>query len=300
MAKSAKGRGRGSRRSSPKAARGGRTQQPKAAEPVKISDQWQFAKSMAAAAAGPKPAKTIVYVHGIGNKPKASVLKCQWDTALLGKKLGDRSRMAYWVNRDYYPVPLDTTCAVGDKIPLEDGDELSIEAISAMTSDGASQEVLNLDREIEALTTDATRQQWLHRIAEKMASGAEPRSAELEPGQVRAKIVPLPPLFRRWITRKITRVFLRDVNDFFFNKDRRKVMEDSLIERLRAGGGPFVVVGHSQGSMIAYDVLRQLQKADCEVSLFITIGSPLGLDEVQDIFRQWTGRRLPFPACVDR
>ena len=55
-------------------------------------------------------AQTIIYVHGIGNKPPASVLKCQWDSALFGVELGDRSRLAYWVNREFYPTPSDDTC----------------------------------------------------------------------------------------------------------------------------------------------------------------------------------------------
>lgn len=41
------------------------------------------------AAAG---ARTIIHVHGIGNKPIASVLKCQWDHALFGFSLGERPR----------------------------------------------------------------------------------------------------------------------------------------------------------------------------------------------------------------
>ena len=47
---------------------------------------------------------TIVYIHGIGNKPVASVLKCQWDSVLFGAPMGDRTRLAYWVDRDRYPV----------------------------------------------------------------------------------------------------------------------------------------------------------------------------------------------------
>src|SRR5262245_947105 len=50
--------------------------------------------------------KTIVFVHGIGNKPPPEVLKYQWDRALLGFDLGERSRMAYWVNRELHGPPL--------------------------------------------------------------------------------------------------------------------------------------------------------------------------------------------------
>jgi hypothetical protein len=39
-------------------------------------------------------AQTIVYVHGIGNKPIESILKCQWDHALFGFDAGARTRLA--------------------------------------------------------------------------------------------------------------------------------------------------------------------------------------------------------------
>jgi len=70
------------------------------------------------AATDQKGACRILYVHGIGNKPIASVLKCQWDSALFGFDLGERSRLAYWVNRERYPVPESGNCSSGD---LSDG-----------------------------------------------------------------------------------------------------------------------------------------------------------------------------------
>src|SRR5688500_8662500 len=66
-------------------------------------------------------ARTIIYVHGIGNKPEQSILKCQWDRALFGFDLGERSRLAYWVSREYYPQPEAGTCKSGDLIELEAG-----------------------------------------------------------------------------------------------------------------------------------------------------------------------------------
>src|SRR5690606_18935157 len=64
----------------------------------------------------PPDVLTVVYVHGIGNKPVASVLKSQWDTALFNAPMGDRTRLAYWVNRERYPVPEPGTCASRDEI----------------------------------------------------------------------------------------------------------------------------------------------------------------------------------------
>lgn len=69
---------------------------------------------------GPEYARTIIYVHGIGNKPTQSVLTCQWDTALFGFDLGERSRTAYWVNRESYPTPDPGNCASGAKVTVEE------------------------------------------------------------------------------------------------------------------------------------------------------------------------------------
>src|SRR5215207_5533491 len=66
------------------------------------------------AAAPHSGAATLIYVHGIGNKPPASILKAQWDRALFEFDLGERSRMAYWVDRDRYPVPVNDVTTGGD------------------------------------------------------------------------------------------------------------------------------------------------------------------------------------------
>ena len=64
------------------------------------------ALAKAARGAGPRAARAtaapadsvVVYVHGIGAKPPKPELKLQWDLALFGRDLGDRSRMAYWAD----------------------------------------------------------------------------------------------------------------------------------------------------------------------------------------------------------
>src|SRR5262245_9908903 len=48
---------------------------------------------------------TVVYVHGIGNKPPPATLKRQFDQALFGIDMGARTRLAYWADIRY-PQPL--------------------------------------------------------------------------------------------------------------------------------------------------------------------------------------------------
>lgn len=272
---------------------------PAAAPPTILRLPDLGAKAAAPRVPGTKAANTIVYVHGINNKPPASVLKCQWDTALFGTQLGDRSRMAYWVNREYYPRPLNETCASGDLINIDD-DEATTRAIIALARGERGNEEQAIASEIAALSDDPVRQAFLVRVATKMLAESRVSEAHLSMSSVQAKLLPLPEFLRRLIAQKITRAFLRDVNDFLFVKERRDAMEQSFVDRLAAGGGPFVVIAHSQGSLIAYDVLRRLDRARFHVPLFVTIGSPLGMQEVQDMLRQWTGGALPFPPCVDR
>ncbi len=239
-------------------------------------------------------ARTVVYVHGIGNKPLPSILKCQWDHALFDFDLGERSRLAYWVNRSYYPDPSEGTCRSGDMTRLEDqptGRSLSIrEHVQAVA----------LEEEVAAVASKRNDRAVLLRIARQIRDHTPSTdSPTLSVRGVEASVLPLPRIVREWITRQLTRAFLRDVNDYFFVPDRRERMRESLLERLRVGGGPFVVVGHSQGSMIAYDVLSQLDPRQYDVPLFVTIGSPLGIEEVQDQVKRLTKqRRLALPACV--
>ena len=253
---------------------------------------------------GARPAaNTVLFVHGIGNKPMPSILKCQWDSALFGLEMGDRTRLAYWVDRERYPTPELSSCAAPDDTAFEEIDLAPESTVMARSASAASDEAETVRREIEALTDDPARRAWLQRLADRAIDGAEQAAAEAPRPGVGVKVLPLPAFIRRRLSWLTTRLFLRDVNDFLFEPERRQPMLDSVLERLRSGGGPFVVVAHSQGTMIAYEVLRRLSRDEITVPLFVTLGSPLGLAEVQDVFRVWTGvkrGKLPFPPCVDR
>ena len=238
--------------------------------------QAAFLKRLAADGAAPEVG-TIVFVHGIGNKPEASILKCQWDTALFGSPMGDRTRMSYWVNRERYPVPEAGSCAGGDTLGEGDGPGLRALGLDA-------EELAPITRD-QQKSFDALER----RLAASLARGGA------GPG---AKALPLPEGLRRWTTKLLTRIFLKDVRDFLYVPAERARMEASVAERLGPEGGPYIVIGHSQGSMVAFEVLRKLKKADCDVKLFVTIGSPLGLQEVQDELKK--GGKLAVPECVDR
>jgi subtilisin family serine protease len=232
--------------------------------------------------AGQPPAVgTVIYIHGIGNKPEAATLKCQWDRALFGAEMGDRTRLAYWVDRERYPSPEDATCADGERL----------RSLEPEWSDIGGASVKSAREDAPLRPADQRR---LDAIAAKMLAANTPPKA----GDKRAKVLPFRPV-RAIVTRLITRLFLHDVRDFLFDAGRRAQMADTLRRRIAAGGGPFIVIAHSQGSMIAYDVLRALKREEADVRLLVTIGSPLGMDEVQDVLKQ-IGGPLRVPECVAR
>jgi pimeloyl-ACP methyl ester carboxylesterase len=89
--------------------------------------------------------------------------------------------------------------------------------------------------------------------------------------------------------------FVRDAHHYFFNVEFsprpgatfrvRDELRRRFVQCLREGvtARPLIVVSHSMGTIIAYDCLQH--EPDCPaVDGLITIGSPLGLDEVQDFF----------------
>jgi subtilisin family serine protease len=279
-------------------------------------------------------ATTIVYVHGIGNKPPASVLKSQWDHALFEFDLGERSRMAYWVDRERYPVPINDVSLGGD---YADGSENAPTGeFSARTVRQAWNPKEELDRIVQSdiaelvnpddAGADARDERRLRGIAQQMLDqsslvdeakyercidelhgekGEHVRRIQAQrygAAALQAKIFGfLPKPMRQWLTRNVTRMFLRDVNDLFVDTAKGGRMFDSLRERLRSGKGPFIVVAHSQGTMIAYRVLMEQEFANLDIALFVTVGSPLGITEVQDYIKALTGqRKLAVPPGVRR
>ena len=100
---------------------------------------------------------------------------------------------------------------------------------------------------------------------------------------------------------------LRDVHHYLFNVEfsprpgasfrvqdeiRRRFL-DAVIEGSEKPG-PHIVVSHSMGTVIAYDCLKRVPECP-EVDGLMTIGSPLGLDEIQDKLQPGWSRNDGFP-----
>ncbi|MEB3258154.1 MAG: S8 family peptidase [Cyanobacteriota bacterium] len=228
-------------------------------------------------------ARTVIYSHGISNMPPEGVLRSEWDRALFAADQGERTRMAYWVDRERYPEAAGfSTRAIGeDRATLQPGAEALLKA-SIENSDATEESaafVASLEQELEAAASKAARKG-------AKAGGATALSVDAKGAW-------------RPVTALFTKAFLADVNDFLFNQTKRERMVQTVRDRISTGGGPFVVIGHSQGSMVTYQALMELDSS-LEVDLFVTIGSPLGLPQVTDVLHKWHGKKLPIPPCVKR
>lgn len=85
-------------------------------------------------------------------------------------------------------------------------------------------------------------------------------------------------------------VFMRDV--FLYTKRAGVQREIDLIVANEIKTEPTVVIGHSLGSVVAYNILSR--RSNLSVPLFVTIGSPLGIRAIRNEFRP-----LRYPSSVD-
>jgi hypothetical protein len=232
----------------------------------------------------------ITFIHGIANKPPADELLEIWRRALaqddginLSTK-GITSSMVYWADVLYASPAQDEESheSVGNEAIVEVGDE-DLHWRSEL--DGTEKGFV--DRFAATLNFDAD---------SPGDDNFEPEAND-EPGFER---IPLP-----WfIKRRLMKALLRDVHHYLFNEEHsprpganyhvQDEIRDRLLKALRrdseanAGNGPHVLVSHSMGTVIAYDCLKRMP--DCpRVDALMTIGSPLGIDEVQDQLKpEWT------------
>lgn len=86
-----------------------------------------------------------------------------------------------------------------------------------------------------------------------------------------------------------------DGKRFKVRQELRRRLLDELIAA-RAGAEKVIVVSHSMGTILAYDVARNC--AECPpIDTLITLGSPLGIQEVQDELVAPGEKRVDFPAA---
>lgn len=231
-------------------------------------------KQRAAADDGVRSA--VIYIHGIGRHLPKPELKLEWDLALFGRDRQHETRMAYWSDI-MHPPSARTAKAV--KAAAAADDDLSPETILAQAG------LRKNDKRAERFVTA-----FLEAYGMPDAAPA---------GGAGKKVLPLPRFLREPISRAFLKQFLVDSASYFFDEEKRTAVRRRLLDELPGPGIPITLVAHSQGTVVALEVLAALPQL--KVDRLVTIGSPLGLQEVQD-FLDVPPHSKPFhvPACIER
>ncbi|SEP33098.1 hypothetical protein SAMN02799625_05535 [Methylobacterium sp. UNC300MFChir4.1] len=241
----------------------------------------------------------VTFVHGILNKPPAEIELALWKSALCADdfpvdldKNGVTCSSVYWADV-LYGSPLE---GVAPEDPTATTELRTLEGSKVTKSVGLE-------------GRDPNEQRWVLALASKLGGRAAiPGDKDDQPPVEEAdgsfERVPLP-----WTVKEIfLKNFLRDVHHYLFNETfsprpgqiyavqdeiRRRFVFDSQQVTSR----PHVVVSHSMGTVIAYDCLKRVPEVS-QADALITIGSPLGLDEIQDKLQPGWTRPDGFPDKV--
>lgn len=234
----------------------------------------------------------VTFIHGIANKPAPDALLKMWRQALAhdgGIALstqGITSTMVYWADVMY------------DKPAKDEAAQENLDG----TLDRALVPPTPMDWKQELAGKE---EKWVNDLADKLQiAGPENEDAPSVGPSGHLERVPLP----WWIKRRLMETFLRDVHHYLFNVEhspragvRYRVQDETrrrFVKALQDGGKrpePHIVVSHSMGTVIAYDCLKRVP--DCpKVDALMTIGSPLGLDEIQEKMKPEWSRTDGFPS----
>jgi hypothetical protein len=241
----------------------------------------------------------VTFIHGISNKPAQDKLLRLWLRSLEEKDgldlgtSGVTTSMVYWADV-LYPEPLADAGleSTGD---LENNAAVA-ERAGADPDMSWRQKIVGDEKEmVDALAAKLTFDVLVDDLATPPASEFD-RSLER---------VPLP-----WfVKRRIMKEFLRDVHHYLFNtsfspragvsyqvQDEIRQRMVSVLKEGAAKPGPHIVVSHSMGTVIAYDCLKRVPECPVVQGL-MTIGSPLGIDEIQDQLQPGWSREDGFPSA---
>jgi hypothetical protein len=264
----------------------------------------------------PRP---LVYVHGAGPQKSAPALKHDLDLLLFGRDM-PTTRFAHYAEVRWPPTGAGRTAAPE---PSSRARRARAVRASAQPNVGPKEAAAMIVAATLAPATPArqpptTGSRPLTAGAPRRPSTARPlppSSAEAAQAErfveqllrradriaVRSAGVPAArafgPTFPDPIFRFVVGMFASDAVDYLYGP-YAPAMRAPVRDALLAQPPPKVIVAHSLGTIILYDVLSEPSLSGISVDLLVTTGSPLGIGNVQDRLRDKAGRPNPVPASL--
>ncbi len=247
-------------------------------------------------------ANEVVYVHGAGKQPKAVAMKAELDGILFGPT-PPPTRIAYYAHVRWPPAGSGPAAGGGasgrtrreravrraakpDLSPEAAADEVVRATLTRPASGrvgaAAAGRVAPEDRRAATELAES-----LFRSADRVARRSSTGGRRLGAG----------PSFPDPIFRVIVGFFASDVIDYLY-ADFADRMRAPVRATLLESPAPKVVIAHSLGTIITYDVLSEAAFKDRALPLLVTVGSPLGIGNVQARLRDRAGRPNPVPNGV--
>ena len=221
----------------------------------------------------PKSAETaasLLYVHGIGQHTPNDALKLEWDLALFGRDMGPRSRMVYWADIVHPPQTGRPAAA----------------RVSATAAKG-----VDVDTLLRGVSVDPERP-GARELAAALLTRAGVGVGDGAAAGPRKRVLPLPASWRKPLARRFLEALVGDAAAYLFNPAQRARIQQRFAAALDDNTAPVTIIAHSLGSVIACEGLAALAPRSQRAVQLITLGSPLGLAEVQD-FLAPPGQKVP-------
>lgn len=271
----------------------------------------------------------LVYVHGAGPQQPASAFKHDLDLVLFGRDMPS-TRVGYYADVRWPPggraggvgvaaqagVPRQRRAAAIRRA-AEPGTSARVAATQILAATlggpgpgpgaagagpgaGAGVDAAGGPAaDPEAVAAARKLVEALYRGADRSAASSATPTATPAPGGVPggASGLALTPVFPDPIFRFIVGKFASDVLDYLFGPFT-EAMRAPVRAALLASPRPKVVVAHSLGTIITYDVLSEPALADLDIDLLVTLGCPLGIGNVQQRLRDRAGEPHPVPPEV--
>ncbi len=248
----------------------------------------------------------LVYIHGAGPQAPAAAFKHECDTLLFGHDMPS-TRVGHYAGVRWPPATGGGAAAAPQRSnrarrvrairstvepSLSPTDAASAIVTATLTSPGprgrgAAAEAAA--RPSAAEVAEATRLvEELYREADQIAS----RSPTPRAGRALGAVSFPDPIFRFVVGK-----FASDVIDYLYGPFK-EAMRAPVRQALLKTPAPKVIVAHSLGTIITYDVLSEPALAGLKVDLLVTVGCPLGIGNVQKLLRDKGGRPNPVPKSL--
>lgn len=266
-----------------------------------------------------KSRAAVVFVHGLAKKPSREKLEEIWlwalgrngphpevfGTANPGIDLNDQGvalDFTYWADV-FYGTAYETD--VSDQYEKVNDVELTAANLDAIAG------------KLKQPEPETTREiRFLAELERKLSEANAPSTlttTELAPLGAPEARDPGQFEIASWLPRPLKQVIIHkaamEAYYYLFNKEYvrpdgarfhvREELRGRLLNDLKAASESaekVVIVSHSMGTMLAYDVLRNVEACPVVDTLF-TLGSPLGITEVQDELRAADSEKVDFPSA---